>query len=103
MSNATETPGADEFENRGGTIPQRLLMMNGELLRDRFKENPFPSSSMRVAELAPTDEQAVEVPRCSVCLTAARRGKNLLILVKQLAGTEAANAKSDAKISIGRY
>jgi len=53
--------GADEFEDRGGTIPQRLLMMNGELLRERFRMNPIPYSSLRIAELAPTDEKAVEI------------------------------------------
>ena len=33
--------GEDEFDGRGGTIPQRLLLMNGELVRDRIKDDPF--------------------------------------------------------------
>jgi len=53
--------GGDEFAPSGGTIPQRLLLMNGQLARESFTPNPFPRASMRVAELAPTDQQAVEV------------------------------------------
>ena len=52
--------GEDEFEGRGGTIPQRLLMMNGELVRDRIKEGPL-NIPTRVAMLAPDDPKAVEV------------------------------------------
>src|SRR5439155_9601592 len=29
--------GEDEFEGRGGTIPQRLLMMNGKMVRERVQ------------------------------------------------------------------
>ena len=31
--------GEDEFDNRGGTIPQRLLLMNGEMVRDRVSSD----------------------------------------------------------------
>ncbi|MEO2088484.1 MAG: DUF1549 domain-containing protein [Gemmataceae bacterium] len=51
--------GEDEFEGRGGTIPQRLLLMNGELVRERIKENPLNASS-RIAWLAKDDPRAVE-------------------------------------------
>src|SRR5262249_48076232 len=30
--------GEDEFEARGGTIPQRLLMMNGQIVKEKTKE-----------------------------------------------------------------
>ena len=52
--------GEDEFVQRGGTIPQRLIMMNGELVTERTKENLVMNSSTRIAALAPTDEKAVE-------------------------------------------
>jgi hypothetical protein len=51
--------GEDEFTGRGGTIPQRLLMMNGELVRDLIKEGPF-NSSTRIAWLAHDDAKAIE-------------------------------------------
>ncbi|HVK10932.1 MAG TPA: DUF1549 domain-containing protein [Gemmataceae bacterium] len=57
--------GEDEFEGRGGTIPQRLLMMNGELVRERIKEGPF-NIPTRVAVLAPDDPKAVEVAYLAV-------------------------------------
>jgi len=51
--------GEDEFDNRGGTIPQRLLMMNGALVSDKVKGGPFSASS-RIGYFAPTDRAAVE-------------------------------------------
>ncbi len=51
--------GEDEFEDRGGTIPQRLLMMNGELVKERTKSE-ITNASARIAVLAPTGETAVE-------------------------------------------
>ena len=53
--------GEDEFEDRGGTITQRLLMMNGQLTHERIHDNPLVSAAPRISALAPTDEQAVEV------------------------------------------
>ena len=35
--------GEDEFEGRGGTIPQRLLMMNGDMVRERLKADGYRS------------------------------------------------------------
>jgi hypothetical protein len=52
--------GEDEFDAHGGTIPQRLLMMNGRLVLEKIKENPF-NASTRIAWMAPDDPQAVEV------------------------------------------
>jgi hypothetical protein len=55
--------GDDEFSDRGGTIPQRLLMMNGEVVRNNVQsDNPFSffAAVSQVARLAPTDEKAVE-------------------------------------------
>ncbi len=52
--------GEDEFDDRSGTIPQRLLMMNGEIVRDKIKADLF-SAANRIATQAPTDRLAVEV------------------------------------------
>lgn len=57
--------GEDEFEGRGGTVPQRLLMMNGQLVREKLKESPF-NAATRVAWLAPDDPRAVEVAYLAV-------------------------------------
>jgi hypothetical protein len=57
--------GEDDFEGRGGTIPQRLLLMNGRLTSDRIKEAPF-NASTRIAWLAPNDARAVETAYLAV-------------------------------------
>ena len=51
--------GEDEFDSRGGTIPQRLLLMNGDLVRERLSDDMF-SAGARIAMLAPDDRMAVE-------------------------------------------
>ena len=57
--------GEDEFDSRGGTIPQRLLLMNGDLVRDLIKDEFFNASS-QIASLAPDDRKAVEVAYLAV-------------------------------------
>jgi hypothetical protein len=52
--------GEDEFEGRGGTIPQRLLMMYGKLVRERV-DNTLMNSAGRIDWMAPADAKAVEV------------------------------------------
>lgn len=52
--------GEDEFNQRSGTIPQRLLMMNGKLVEERSRENVVMNASTRIASLAPNDASAVE-------------------------------------------
>jgi hypothetical protein len=52
-------PGEDEFDTRAGTIPQRLLLMNGNIVHERIREDLFNASS-RIADLAPSDAKAVE-------------------------------------------
>lgn len=58
--------GEDEFVDRGGTIPQRLLLMNGEMVKDRTKENFVLNASTRLAALAATNEQAIEAAYLAV-------------------------------------
>ena len=54
-------PGEEEFNLEGSsTIPQRLLMMNGDLVHKKTKED-LTNASTRFAILAPTDRIAVEV------------------------------------------
>lgn len=57
--------GEDEFDNRGGTIPQRLLLMNGELVRERVQETPVNATG-RIAWMAPDDPRAVEAAYLAV-------------------------------------
>jgi hypothetical protein len=51
--------GEDEFDTRGGTIPQRLVLMNGDIVREKIKSGVFTASS-RIADLAPNDQKAIE-------------------------------------------
>lgn len=57
--------GEDEFDGRGGTIPQRLLMMNGSLLHEKIKESPF-NASTRIGMMAADDPRAIETAYLSV-------------------------------------
>lgn len=52
--------GEDEFGGQSATVPQRLLLMNGEMVGKRTGDNLFMNASSRIAALAPTDETAVE-------------------------------------------
>jgi hypothetical protein len=52
--------GQDEFDARSGTIPQRLLLMNGEIVNDKTKPEFF-NASARVAMMAPSDAKVVEI------------------------------------------
>ncbi len=58
--------GAEEFETHGGTIPQRLLMMNGEIVFDKTKENLVGNAATRIAALAPDDDAAIETAMLTV-------------------------------------
>ena len=58
--------GEEEFSPQGGTIPQRLLMMNGDQLQNRIGPNVVTNASARIAMLAPTDEKAVETAYLAV-------------------------------------
>ncbi|MBI5760069.1 MAG: DUF1549 domain-containing protein [Planctomycetales bacterium] len=60
--------GENELLDRGGTIPQRLLMLNGDLAGEASKAKPILSAVARIASLAPTDEKRVETAYL-VCLT----------------------------------
>jgi hypothetical protein len=57
--------GDDEFDARGGTIPQRLLLMNGELVKNHTQEN-LANAATRIASLAPDGAKAVETAYLTV-------------------------------------
>ena len=44
--------GEDEFGTQAGTIPQRLLMMNGKLVHERIKDNLFVNAAPQLAAVA---------------------------------------------------
>jgi len=50
-------PGENEFENRGETVTQKLLMFNGEMVSERLKENP---SVANLHWLSPDDQTTIE-------------------------------------------
>ncbi len=57
--------GEDSFDVHASTIPQRLLLMNGQIVRDKIKSDLFNATSL-IATLAPTDRKAVEVAYLAV-------------------------------------
>jgi hypothetical protein len=52
--------GENEFDPVSTTVPQRLLLMNGNLVSERSRENPFLNASTRIGMLAASDAAAVE-------------------------------------------
>ncbi len=58
--------GEDEFGSQSGTIPQRLLMMNGNAVQDHVKPNPLFNASTRIATVAPDNTAAVETAYLAV-------------------------------------
>jgi hypothetical protein len=58
--------GADEFGDHGGTLPQRLLMMNGELVHEKTKDSLLGNAATQIAAFAPSDERAIETAMLAV-------------------------------------
>ena len=52
--------GEDEFGETSGTIPQRLLMMNGQVVSERTKQNMVMNASTRIGALSPNNGIAVD-------------------------------------------
>lgn len=52
--------GENEFAEEAGTIPQRLLLLNGKLVAERTGPNPILNSATRIAHYAPSDTKALE-------------------------------------------
>ena len=51
--------GEDEFSAHGGTIPQRLVMLNGQLVHERTKDDIVRNAASRIAALAANDQTAI--------------------------------------------
>lgn len=52
--------GEDEFGVAAGTIPQRLILMNGKLVHERTKQDLVMNAATRVGVVSPDEETAVE-------------------------------------------
>jgi len=78
--------GADELQERSGTIAQALLRMNGKLSQELTDANLF-SSSGRIAATASTDEKCLET-LFLVCLSRRPTPEEMETLLPQLAGTK---------------
>jgi len=52
--------GEEEFRDPGGTIPQRLVLMNGPFVQARSNVRDPGTATFRIAKLAPSAAQAVE-------------------------------------------
>jgi hypothetical protein len=90
--------GEDTFEDTGGTIPQRLLLMNGNMVTEHTKNNPALNASTRIAFLAPDNQTAVEVAYLSALTrrpTAAELAHFVAILDKAKSTNARANAMAD--------
>lgn len=53
-------PGENEFAEQSGTIPQRLLMMNGKMVGERIDPKAAANAVNRIAGLAPDAATAIE-------------------------------------------
>jgi hypothetical protein len=82
--------GEDEFTDRGSTIPQRLLMMNGDLVKERTDNNPVNSASTRIAMLAGSAEKQVEAAYLAI-LTRRPNEEELSHFIKRLKDREDRN------------
>ncbi len=58
--------GEDTFDDGGGTIPQRLLLMNGNMVTDNTRGNPLINAGTRIGMLAPDNATAVEAAYLSI-------------------------------------
>jgi hypothetical protein len=76
--------GEDEFTDRGGTIPQRLLLMNGELVKDRTTENIVTNAATRIVTITPDAEAAIDAAYLAV-LTRRATSEEKAVFVPRLA------------------
>ncbi len=81
--------GEEEFGPRGATIPQRLLLLNGQLITQRTRPDPPLGIPSQVAQFAPSDEAAVEAAFLAV-LTRRPAPEELRFFSAWLRGTRGA-------------
>jgi hypothetical protein len=76
--------GEDELQDRGGTIPQRLLLLNGRRAHEAARIDPINAAG-RIAAFASTDEKCVEAAYL-VCLTRRPTSGESRHFIEQLRG-----------------
>ncbi len=89
--------GDDEFRNRGGTITQRLLMLNGKLVKERTSDNPLASASNRILMVTSDNRKAVEIAYLTVFsrLPSNRELDHFHKTLQQSTGSERSNHMND--------
>lgn len=90
--------GEDTFEDAGGTIPQRLLLMNGNMVTDNTRGNPLVNAGTRIGMLAPDNPTAVEAAYLSIFTrrpTAAESDHFIHLLTEARSTKARNNAMSD--------
>ena len=58
--------GQDEFDEAGETIPQRLVMLNGKLIKEATNEDSPFNASRGIAKFAKSDEDAIKATYLAV-------------------------------------
>ncbi|MFK7736450.1 MAG: DUF1553 domain-containing protein [Pirellulaceae bacterium] len=53
--------GEDEFNSEAVTIPQRLIMMNGNMVQERTKVDPVANASSRIADIVSDNQEAIRL------------------------------------------
>ena len=88
--------GEDNFEDAGGTIPQRLLLMNGNMITNNTSNNaPLANASSRISMFAPDNATAVEAAYLSI-FTRRPTSAEQTYFTGQLAMSKSANSRSSA-------
>ncbi len=90
--------GEDNFEDSGGTIPQRLLLMNGSMVSDNTSPSPLVNASTRIGILSPDHATAVEAAYLSIFTrrpTAREKTHFTALLAASKKGVMRNNAMSD--------
>jgi hypothetical protein len=76
--------GEDEFNVRTETIPQRLLLLNGDLVSDKTKQNLF-NAATRIGWMAPDDVAAVRLAYLTI-LTRPPEPERIIFFAEWLKG-----------------
>lgn len=87
--------GEDTFEDAGGTIPQRLLLMNGNMISNNTGNNPLFNASTRISMLAPDNAKAVEAAYLAI-FTRRPTAAEAAYFIKLLTGSKSSNSRSNA-------
>lgn len=86
--------GEDTFDDAGGTIPQRLLLMNGNMISENTRVNPLLNAATRISMLAPDNATAVEAAYLSV-FTRRPAAEEAAYFIKLLAGARKGRSRGD--------